>query len=242
MLFALRLFRGGFCLPMRMRRTGGEGGIRTPDRGVSPYNGLANRRLQPLGHLSVQIKNGKNECDPTLSRSSLANSARDFGCGLPLRLRLAHARKTRLLGPLRSVLRPSLLPIGDAGSVQRSAHDVITHAWEVFYAASADQHNRVLLQVVPYAGDIGRHFDSIGQANAGHLAQSRIRLFWRLGVNTRANAAALRARLQGRAGRLIIRRRSALSNQLIECRHVSLLNLPFFAQPQLSHTRAGRAF
>ena len=32
--------------------TGGEGGIRTPGRGVSPYNGLANRRLQPLGHLS----------------------------------------------------------------------------------------------------------------------------------------------------------------------------------------------
>ena len=25
---------------------------RTPGRGVSPYNGLANRRLQPLGHLS----------------------------------------------------------------------------------------------------------------------------------------------------------------------------------------------
>jgi hypothetical protein len=35
---------------------GGEGGIRTPDRGVSPYNGLANRRLQPLGHLSVKTR------------------------------------------------------------------------------------------------------------------------------------------------------------------------------------------
>jgi hypothetical protein len=35
-----------------MSGTGGEGGIRTPDTGVSPYNGLANRRLQPLGHLS----------------------------------------------------------------------------------------------------------------------------------------------------------------------------------------------
>ena len=34
------------------KTTGGEGGIRTPDTGVSPYNGLANRRLQPLGHLS----------------------------------------------------------------------------------------------------------------------------------------------------------------------------------------------
>ena len=28
------------------------GGIRTPDKGLGPYNGLANRRLQPLGHVS----------------------------------------------------------------------------------------------------------------------------------------------------------------------------------------------
>src|SRR6266571_6163133 len=33
--------------------TGGEGGIRTPGRGFSPYNGLANRRIQPLCHLSA---------------------------------------------------------------------------------------------------------------------------------------------------------------------------------------------
>ncbi len=37
---------------LKLQRTGGEGGIRTPGTGVSPYNGLANRRLQPLGHLS----------------------------------------------------------------------------------------------------------------------------------------------------------------------------------------------
>ena len=30
----------------------GEGGIRTPGRGVNPYDGLANRCLKPLGHLS----------------------------------------------------------------------------------------------------------------------------------------------------------------------------------------------
>jgi hypothetical protein len=30
----------------------GETGIRTPDTDLTPYNGLANRRLQPLGHLS----------------------------------------------------------------------------------------------------------------------------------------------------------------------------------------------
>src|SRR3984885_11412997 len=34
------------------RRDGGAGGIRTLDRALQPYNGLANRRLQPLGHVS----------------------------------------------------------------------------------------------------------------------------------------------------------------------------------------------
>ena len=33
--------------------TGGAGGIRTLDTALRPYNGLANRRLQPLGHSSV---------------------------------------------------------------------------------------------------------------------------------------------------------------------------------------------
>jgi hypothetical protein len=33
----------------------GERGIRTPGTGISPYNGLANRRLQPLGHLSRDL-------------------------------------------------------------------------------------------------------------------------------------------------------------------------------------------
>src|SRR5215510_259076 len=35
------------------RETGGEAGIRTLDTAFRPYNGLANRRLQPLGHLTA---------------------------------------------------------------------------------------------------------------------------------------------------------------------------------------------
>ena len=35
--------------------TGGEGGIRTPGTSFSSYNGLANRRLQPLGHLTAAL-------------------------------------------------------------------------------------------------------------------------------------------------------------------------------------------
>src|SRR5574337_528025 len=36
------------------RELGGDGGIRTLDRALQPYNGLANRRLQPLGHVSAK--------------------------------------------------------------------------------------------------------------------------------------------------------------------------------------------
>ena len=36
-----------------LEKSGGEGGIRTPGRSFSPYNGLANRRIQPLCHLSA---------------------------------------------------------------------------------------------------------------------------------------------------------------------------------------------
>src|ERR1051326_8327493 len=35
------------------RLGGGAGGIRTLDTALGPYNGLANRRLQPLGHSSM---------------------------------------------------------------------------------------------------------------------------------------------------------------------------------------------
>ena len=35
---------------------GGEAGIRTLGTGLSPYNGLANRRLQPLGHLTARLQ------------------------------------------------------------------------------------------------------------------------------------------------------------------------------------------
>jgi hypothetical protein len=42
------------CHPKPVRaKGGGAGGIRTLDRALQPYNGLANRRLQPLGHSSI---------------------------------------------------------------------------------------------------------------------------------------------------------------------------------------------
>src|SRR5262249_26892088 len=42
--------------PAQSDLTGGEAGIRTLGTGFSPYNGLANRRLQPLGHLTAGLQ------------------------------------------------------------------------------------------------------------------------------------------------------------------------------------------
>src|SRR6185437_636115 len=70
------------------------------------------------------------------------------------------------LGALGAVLRPALGPLDYANRIQRSANDVVAHAWQVLHAASADQHNRVLLQVVAFARNVRRNLDAVGQAHA----------------------------------------------------------------------------
>src|SRR6185437_15814861 len=82
----------------------------------------------------------------------------------------------------------------------------------------ANQHNRVLLQVVANARNIGADFNSIGQANTRHLAQCGVWLLGRLRIHAGANTAPLRASLQRRAGGLVPRRRPAFPDKLTKCR------------------------
>ena len=90
---------------------------------------------------------------------------------------------------------------------------------QILHPAPADQHNRVLLQVMANARNIRRHFDAIGQADARHFAERRVRLFRSLGIHTRAHAALLRTRLQSRTRRLIPGPLAAKFHQLIKRRH-----------------------
>src|SRR5689334_19223884 len=70
------------------------------------------------------------------------------------------------LGPLGAVFRAALFAIGHAGGIESAAHHVIAHSRQILHASSADQHNRMLLQIVPDAGNIGGHLDPIGQPDA----------------------------------------------------------------------------
>jgi len=148
------------------------------------------------------------------------------------------------LNALRAIFRSALSPLHHADRVERSADNVIAHARQVLHAAPADQHNRVLLQVVTFARNVRRNLDAVRQAHTCNLAESRVRLLRRLRVDARADSTPLRRSLQCGRSRLIPRRRTALPYELTECRQTKLLtSKPFhlparFGTCSVSHKRA----
>src|SRR5439155_15422924 len=125
-----------------------------------------------------------------------------------------------------------LLAVADTLGVQRTADDLVPHAGEVLHPAAADEHDGVLLQVVPDARDVRGDLDLAGQPDAGHLAERRVRLLRRRGVHTRTHAAPLRATFERRRLGLARLRLAALADQLLDgghrvpCLPVALLRPP----------------
>src|SRR5215510_6667789 len=146
-----------------------------------------------------------------------------FGSGSTSR-RTAPARRilaSAPLGLLGPVLRPALLAPRDARGIERAADDVIANAGKILHAASPDQHDRVLLQIVSDPGNVRRDLEAIGQPDTRDLAERGIRLLRRRGVHTDTHAALLRAGFHGRRLGLLRRRLPPLSHELIDRRHGS---------------------
>src|SRR5207248_11061128 len=122
---------------------------------------------------------------------------------------------------LRAVAAARLLAVAHTLGVQRATDDLVPDAREVLHPASADQHDRVLLQVVPDTGDVRGDLDLAGQPDARHLSQRRVRLLRRGGVHAGAHAAPLRAPLERRRLRLARLRMAALADQLLDGGHTS---------------------
>src|SRR5580658_6103775 len=81
----------------------------------------------------------------------------NFGSGWTSRLTAARRRDMAsppLLRPLGAVFRSALPAILDALRVVGAANDVVAHTRQVLDTAAADQHHRVLLKIVPLAGDV----------------------------------------------------------------------------------------
>src|SRR5216683_3274711 len=91
--------------------------------------------------------------------STLAN----FGSGR-ISLFGTSLRRGMFLSCLRrlgAIFGAALLAVFHALRVERAAHDVVAHARQVFHPPAADQHHRVLLQVVALAADIADHFEAV---------------------------------------------------------------------------------
>src|SRR5271163_3045023 len=129
-----------------------------------------------------------------------------------------------LLGFLRPVFRAALAPLLHAYRIERAANDVIANARQVTHAAAANQHDRMLLQVVADARDVGIHLDPVGQPHARDLAQSRVGLLGRGRLHLRAYAALLRRAFERARLHLEAFLHARLPDQLIYRRH-SFLNL-----------------
>src|SRR5689334_16957797 len=120
---------------------------------------------------------------------------------------------------LRAVEAAGLLAVRDAGGVERTSDDLVTHTRKVADAPAADQHDRVLLEVVADARDVRRDLDAGREPHARDLAQRRVRLLRRVGEDARANATALRRALECRRLRLLGLRLPPLADELGDCGH-----------------------
>src|ERR1039457_3473126 len=130
-----------------------------------------------------------------------------------------HGWLARLLLALGAVLAAALLAVLGTGGVERSANDVVADTGEVADSASANEHHRVLLQVVADAGDVGGDLDLRGQTDTGHLPERRVGLLGRGRVHADADPAALRASPKRTGLGLVCRLGAALADQLLKGRH-----------------------
>src|SRR4051812_25017882 len=143
--------------------------------------------------------------------------------------RPAAARRGIELLRLHAVLRARLLAVRDAGGVEGAADDLVAHARKILDSATANEDDRVLLQVVALAGDVGGDLEAARQPHTGDLAKRRVRLLRRGGVDARADAAPLGsgeallaalAGLEARGRDLALGLDTPLAYELIDRRHV----------------------
>ncbi len=101
-----------------------------------------------------------------------------FGSGVRCRLRSARFfLMLRYFRPSLHRTSTALLPLGDARGVQRPADDVVPDARKILHPAAADQHDRVLLEIVPLARDVGGDLDAVARRTRATFRRAEFGFF-----------------------------------------------------------------
>src|ERR687895_126308 len=103
----------------------------------------------------------------TLLISCWTSRLRCLASGSTGRIWAAERRGIGDSGSLDAVAGAGLLAVGDAGGVEGAADDLVADARQVLDAASPDQDDRVLLQVVALARDVGRDLHPVSEEHTG---------------------------------------------------------------------------
>src|SRR5579885_2946876 len=144
----------------------------------------------------------------------------NLGSGSTSRLTAARRRDiaSLLARPLGAVFGAPLAAVLDALRVERAANDMVANPGQILDPAAADQHHRMLLQIMAFARDIAGNLETVGQPHPRNLAQRRVGLFRRGRVDAGAHAAFLRTGLHRR--HLVARqlRPARIADQLIDRR------------------------
>src|SRR5688500_15479639 len=101
-------------------------------------------------------------CNSTLLTSWVTSGFWYTGSGVMPRCTAGPLRGTLLADLLGTVARPGLPSVADPRGIEGAADDLVTDAGQVAYATASDEHDRVLLEVVPDAGDVHRDLDPGG--------------------------------------------------------------------------------
>jgi len=100
------------------------------------------------------------------------------------------------LGSLGTVATAGLFAVGDTESIENAADDLVSHTWKVANTATANEDDGVFLEVVPFTGNVGGDFFSIGEPNTGHLSECRVWFFGSHRFDLQTNATFLRTALE----------------------------------------------
>ena len=119
----------------------------------------------------------------------------------------------------RTILGAGLTALIDSEGIERTTNDVVTDTWKVFYPATANENDRVFLEVVTFTTDVSDDFKAIGETHFGDFTERGVRLLWRPGHDLEANAAALRAVDESGRFRLLDWNVASFANELINGRH-----------------------
>lgn len=127
------------------------------------------------------------------------------------------------LRPFCPVLRAPLFSVTYTRGIKSSTDDVVTNSGQILHTPSPDHDDRVFLEVMSFARNVGCHFDSVCQTNARDLPQRGVGFLGSRRVNTRADSSPLRAALQRGSLALPSRLFSAPPYELVYCRQSVLL-------------------